>query len=78
MWWMDVIVVVVLAFGVYCFLSLVRWRTRWLSTKTTRRAEDMYDLHADRPRRRHRRSLIPSPFHDHESGHTAHIALGGG
>lgn len=56
MWWIDIVVVAVLAFGVYGFVSLVRLRTQWLNSETTRRAEDMYDLYADRPVKRHRRS----------------------
>ena len=56
MWWMYVVVVAVLALGVYGFLSLVGVETRWLTRKTSRRAEDMYGQFADRPGKRHRRS----------------------
>jgi hypothetical protein len=57
MWWMDIIVVALLAFGIYGFVSLVRFHTQRLTSETTRRAEDMYDPYADSPRKRHRRSL---------------------
>ena len=57
MWWMYIVVVAVLAFGIYSFVSLVSFRTRSMESKTTRRAEDMYELYADLPRNRHRRSL---------------------
>jgi hypothetical protein len=57
MWWMYIVVVAVLAFGIYGFVSLVRFHTQRLTSETTRRAEDMYDLYADPPRKRHRRSL---------------------
>ena len=54
-WWMDIIVVAVLALGVYGFLTLTGFETRVFSRKTSRRAEDMYDRFADTPRRRYRR-----------------------
>jgi hypothetical protein len=54
-WWMYIVVIAVLAFGIYGFVSLVRFRTRWLTSETTRRAEDMYDQYADSPRKLHRR-----------------------
>ena len=57
MWWMYIVVVAVLAFGIYSFGSLVSFRTRVMNSKTTRRAEDMYGLYADPPPKRHRRSL---------------------
>jgi hypothetical protein len=56
MWWVDIVVPILMALGVYGFLTLVGFRTHWLSRKTDRRAEDMYDQFADPPRRRHRRS----------------------
>jgi hypothetical protein len=56
MWWVDIVVPILMAFGVYCFLTLVGVRTHWLTRKTDRRAEDMYDQFADPPGRRHRGS----------------------
>jgi hypothetical protein len=61
-WWMYIVVIAVLGSGVYGFVSLVRFRTRWLTSETNRRAEDMYDLYADSPRKRHGRPLA----HDRE------------
>jgi hypothetical protein len=61
MWWIDIIVVALLAFGIYGFVSLVRFHTQRLTSETTRRAEDMYDPYADSPRKRHRRSLASAP-----------------
>jgi hypothetical protein len=52
MWWMYLIVVLVLALGVYGFLAFVRFQTRRLTSKTDLRAEDLYDRYADPPRRR--------------------------
>ena len=57
MWWMNIIVVALLALGIFGFVSLVRLLAQRLTSETTRRAEDMYDLYADSPRKRHRRSL---------------------
>ena len=47
--WMDIGIVALLLVGVYCFIELVGWRTRMLTSRTTRRAEDMYDQYADSP-----------------------------
>ena len=55
MWWIYIVIVAVLAFGVYALLTLIGFQTRWLTRKTDRTAEDMYDEFADSPRRRHRR-----------------------
>jgi type II secretory pathway component PulL len=56
MWWIYVIVVVLAAVAVYGFVSLASFETRWLSHKTSRRAEDLYDRYADPPAKRRRRS----------------------
>ncbi|HEX6520219.1 MAG TPA: hypothetical protein VF070_09435 [Streptosporangiaceae bacterium] len=66
--WMYIVVVGVLAFGVYSFVSLVGWRTRWLTSKTARRADDMYDQYAAPERKRRRRSLAPAPLSSHIDG----------
>jgi hypothetical protein len=55
MWWIYIVIVAVLAFGVYALLTLVGFETRLLTRKTDRRAENMYDEFADSPGRRHRR-----------------------
>jgi len=54
-WWMYIVVIAVLALGIYGFVLMVRFRTSWLTSETNRRAEDMYDQYADSPRNRHRR-----------------------
>jgi hypothetical protein len=52
-WWMYIVVIGILALGIYSFVMMVRWRTRWMTSETTRRAEDMYDQYANPPRKRH-------------------------
>ena len=54
MWWLYVIVVAVLLFGIYAFLTLAGFETRVLSRRTTRTAEDMYPNYADSQRKRRR------------------------
>jgi hypothetical protein len=55
MWWLDDIVIpLVLLLGIYCFVSLVRARTRGMTRKTTRTAESMYPLYADSLRKQRR------------------------
>jgi hypothetical protein len=48
--WADIGIAALLLVGVYCFLSLVGWRTRAMTRRTYRRAEDLYDRFADSPR----------------------------
>lgn len=43
----DIVIPALLILGIYCFLVLVGFRTRMLTRKTTRTAEDMYDNFAD-------------------------------
>ena len=47
MWWQILIGAVVLIAVVYAFLTLVRFQTGRLSSKTDRTADDMYDSYAD-------------------------------
>jgi hypothetical protein len=48
MWWLDDIVIPALfILGIYCFVAFVGFRTRMLTRKTTRTAEDLYDRYAD-------------------------------
>lgn len=52
MWWLDdIIVPIVLVLGICCFVVMVGFRTRTLTRKTTRRAEDLYPRYADSIRR---------------------------
>jgi hypothetical protein len=53
MWWIYIVVVALMIFGVYGFCLIVGFETRWLTRKTDRRAEDLYDKYADTPRHRH-------------------------
>lgn len=43
MWWQYIIIVAVIAVGIYGFVVLVRYMTKQMTRKTDRRAEDMYD-----------------------------------
>jgi hypothetical protein len=52
MWWIYIVVVALIALGIYGFAKLVRFETHSLTRKTSRRAEDLYDSYADIPRRR--------------------------
>jgi hypothetical protein len=52
--WMDIGIVALMLAGVYAFTQLVGWRTRDLTRRTTRRAEDMYGQFADSPRQQRR------------------------
>lgn len=56
MWWIYIIVVALMALAIYGFMSLAGFETRWLTRKTDRRAEDLYDRFADSPGRWHRKS----------------------
>jgi len=48
MWWMDdLIVPALLILGIYCFVVMVGFRTRMLTRKTNRAAEDLYPRYAD-------------------------------
>jgi len=48
--WVDIAIAALLLAGVYCFLEIVGWRSRMLTRKTDRRAEDLYDRYAGSPR----------------------------
>ena len=49
MWWEDILIAALLLVGVGCFLSLVGFRTRMLTRKTHRTAENRYANFADSP-----------------------------
>jgi hypothetical protein len=42
-WWQYIVIVALLAAGIYGFVVLARYMTRQMTRKTDRRAEDMYD-----------------------------------
>lgn len=52
--WLDIGIVALFLFAGYAFIELVGWRTRWLSHRTGRTAEDMYQEYADSPRKQRR------------------------
>jgi len=56
MWWLDIVVVLLFLFGIYGFVTLAGFNTRRLTSKTDRRAEDLYDQYGYHQRRRHRHS----------------------
>jgi hypothetical protein len=47
-WWLYVIIVLLFVAAIWGFTRLIGLETRWLSHKTTRRAEDLYDGYGDR------------------------------
>jgi hypothetical protein len=53
-WWIYVVIVLLFALGIYAFISIVGFRTRQLTRRTTRTAADMYDSYADSPRKQQR------------------------
>jgi hypothetical protein len=54
MWLIDVLIVVVVLAAIYGFVMVTRQRTRWFSSHTTRRAEDLYPDYADTGEPEHR------------------------
>ena len=54
MWWQILIGAVVLIAVVYAFITLVRFQTGRLSSKSDRTAADLYDSHADSLRKQRR------------------------
>jgi len=47
--WIDIVVILLMAFGIYAFLASIGFQKRWLTRKTGRTAQDMYDDYADPP-----------------------------
>jgi hypothetical protein len=50
MWWEDILIGAFLLLGIFCFVYLVGFRTRLLTGKTARTAENLYPDFADSPR----------------------------
>jgi hypothetical protein len=42
MWWLNVMVALLFVVGIYAFLVLTGFNTKFLSRRTSRRAEDLY------------------------------------
>jgi hypothetical protein len=61
--WIYLIVVAVLGFGIYAFLSITGIQTRWLSHRSNKTAESTYDNYGDRDRK--------EPRHAEEHGGTS-------
>jgi hypothetical protein len=67
-WWEYVLVVAVLLAGIYGFLVLTGYTTRFLSSGTDRTADSMYDNYADSPRKQRRyASKHGGRWHDDET-----------
>jgi hypothetical protein len=54
MWWVDIVVPVLLILMVYGFLLMVGVNVKWLTTRSNRTAENVYDQYADSPRKQRR------------------------
>jgi type II secretory pathway component PulL len=52
-WWGTVLFLAAVVLAIWGFLSIVGFRTRTLTRKTDRRAEDLYAGYAGPQRRRH-------------------------
>jgi hypothetical protein len=52
--WLDIGIVALLIVGIYSFAVLTGFERRTLTRRTNRRAEDMYDQHADSLRKQRR------------------------
>jgi hypothetical protein len=52
--WLDIGIVALMLFGIYAFVTLTGWQTRWLSRRTGRTAESMYDQFSGPPRKQRR------------------------
>jgi hypothetical protein len=52
--WLDIGIVALLLAGVCGFAELTRWRTRELTRRTWRTAENIYDQYADLNRKQRR------------------------
>jgi hypothetical protein len=66
-WWGYALFLVAVGVAIWGFLSLVGFRTRWVTSKTDRTAQDLYPSHADslRKQRRHAREH-GGEWRDHE------------
>jgi hypothetical protein len=52
--WIDIVVVILLALGIYGFVSLARMQTHRLSDHTTRTVDSMYEQYGDSPKKQRR------------------------
>jgi hypothetical protein len=56
MWWIYIVMPILFALAIYGFISWTGVQKRFLTRKTDRTAENMYDEYGNPVRRRHRRS----------------------
>jgi predicted negative regulator of RcsB-dependent stress response len=52
--WLDIGIVALFVVGIYAFLQMVGWRTRSMTRRSHRTAENMYEQFADSPRKQRR------------------------
>jgi hypothetical protein len=50
-WWVDIVVPVLLILGVYGFLLMVGVNVNWLTRRSSKTADSVYDRYADSPRK---------------------------
>ncbi|HEY0719223.1 MAG TPA: hypothetical protein VGD68_16545 [Streptosporangiaceae bacterium] len=53
-WWETILFLIAVGVAIWGFLSMVGLRTRFLTRKTTRSAQDLYEDYADSPREQRR------------------------
>ena len=54
MWWVDIVVPILLLLGIYGFLLMVGVNVNWLTRRSYKSAENIYDRYADSPRKQRR------------------------
>jgi hypothetical protein len=69
--WIYPIIVPVLGFGIYAFLSITGVQTRWLSRRSNKAAESMYDNYADPDHKQHPVCPAPRRHMDRRGEHRA-------
>jgi hypothetical protein len=53
-WWETILFLIAVGVAIWGFISMVGVRTRFLTRKTTRSAQDLYGNYADSPRKQRR------------------------
>jgi hypothetical protein len=54
MWWLDIVIPLLMIFAVYGFLLIVGVNVKWLTTRSYKTADSVYDRYADSPRKQRR------------------------
>ena len=65
-WWGTVLFLAAVVLAIWGFMSIVGFRTRTLTRKTDRRAEDLYPNYAGSQREKHRFSPDHGGWRDHD------------